>query len=280
MVSVAPEPAVPPALAAHGLGFTYPRQPAPALADVDVSASAGELVFVLGPNGSGKSTLFKLLLGVLDPARGGVRIAGEDLRRLSARAVARRVAYIPQQEQSSFNYTAWQTVLMGRTPHLRGVNQNPGPADIAAAKEAMAELRIEHLAEKGLRTMSGGERQLVMIARALAQQTPMMILDEPTSALDFGNQALVLDHLRQLADSGLLVLVSSHNPMHALQHADRILLLRGGRILGSGAPEDIGEAELSALYDTPLRIVTSPEVPGLRMCIADPAAARSRRSPR
>lgn len=250
--------------------YRYPRTPEPSLSDVSFEADGGELVFVLGPNGSGKSTLFRIVLQFLRPDEGSITVAGTPLRQLTPRDMARRVAYIPQQEVAAFNYTAWQTVLMGRTPHLGRVTQSPSPEDITAAERAMATLGIEHLAQKGMRSMSGGERQLVLIARALCQEARILVLDEPTSALDFGNQTLVLDELRALADDGLLVMISSHNPMHALQYADRVLLLKRGRIVASSGPDEITEQDLSVLYETPLRIVTLDDPAGLRLCVPVP----------
>lgn len=266
-------------LDADGLTFRYPRVPTDALAGVDLHASAGELLFLLGPNGSGKSTLFRVLLRLLRARTGTVTMDGAPLADLSPREVARRIAYIPQQESAAFNYTAWQTVLMGRTPHLDRVTQAPTPDDVAAARAAIATLRIEHLADVGLRSMSGGERQLVLIARAICQQASILVLDEPTSALDLGNQTLVLDELRRLADAGLLVVVSTHNPVQALQYGDRVVLLDAGRVVADGPPEAITSEALSDLYGTPVRVLTLDDPPGMRLCVPLPATDPERGTP-
>lgn len=225
-------------LDATGVTFSYPRRRGvrPAIDRVTFSARAGELVFVLGPNGSGKSTLFKLLLGFLRPDAGRLALDGVDTASLPARALARRVAYVPQAEQVGFDFTAYEVALMGRTPHLDRFAQRPRPADHAAVEDALVTLGIEHLADTGVASMSGGERQLVLLARALCQEAHVLVLDEPTSALDFANQSRVLGRLAALASAGYLLLVSSHNPAHALAHADRFLLLRHGRLIGDTTP--------------------------------------------
>lgn len=257
-----------------GVTYAYPgrRGSGPAVDDVSFTAGSGELVFLLGPNGSGKSTLFRLLLGLLRPTSGHITLAGADTAGLPARALARLVAYVPQTEQVSFDFTAREVALMGRTPHLDRVSQRPRPSDLAAVDSALAALRIEHLADVGVRSMSGGERQLVFVARALCQESRVLILDEPTSALDFANQSRVLARLADLAGRGYLLVVSSHNPMHALAHADRVLLLKQGRLVGAAAPQALTEADLSDLYDTPLRLLNAQGAPGVRVCLPDMTA--------
>lgn len=251
------------------VAFDYPRRRTvlPALDGVTFAADEGQLVFLLGPNGSGKSTLFRLVLGLLKPTAGQVRVGGEVTTEVPARTLARRVAYVPQNENLAFDYTAREIVLMGRTPHLARFSQQPGSDDEAATDEALAVLGIEHLAHVGIRSMSGGERQLVILARALCQGSRVLILDEPTSALDLGNQTVVLRHLRALAERGYLLVVSSHNPMHALAHADRMLLLKAGRLVADVTPDSVTEAHLSDLYDTPLRLLSTREDPSLRICV-------------
>ncbi len=249
------------------LGFSYPASQGrrAALTDVSFSAEPGQVLFVLGPNGSGKSTLFRLLLRLLRPSRGRVDCDGVDLATLSHLEMARKLSYIPQQEPLAFNYRVRDVVLMGRTPHLRG--GRPGRDDHDIAMEALTVMRIDSLADRGMRTLSGGERQLVMIARALAQQASVMVFDEPTSALDFGNQTNLLRQVRRLAGLGYLVIVSTHNPMQALQYGDQLLLLREGRVLMSGAPGEVRETDLSELYGTRIRLFDTEEVPGLRICV-------------
>ncbi len=268
---------MPASLRVTGVSFRYPgRSSRPALSDVSLSAEAGQVLFLLGPNGSGKSTLFRILLRLLRPDTGEITIAGHALDGLGAGALARLVGYIPQQATVSFNYSARDAILMGRTPHLGRLGQRPTAEDHAAVEAAMTGLAIEHLADQGMQDMSGGECQLVMIARALCQQSRILVLDEPTSALDFGNQARVLGEVRRLADEGYLVVVSSHNPQQALQYADRVLLLRAGRVLASVPVGEVTQEQLSTLYDTPLSVFSAPHDPLLRACVplSAPRSAR------
>lgn len=258
-------------LAVTDLTYGYSRRPGPpAVAGVSFGAGSGRVVFVLGPNGSGKSTLFRLLLGVLAPDTGCIVIDGHDTAGLSVRRRARLVAYVPQAEEVAFDFTARAVALMGRTPHLSTLGRRVRPADEAVAEAALDTLGIGHLADVGVRSLSGGERQLVLIARALAQQARILVLDEPTSALDFANQTRVLTELRRLAASGLTLLVSSHNPMHALSHADEVLLLKRGKLVAHAPPADLTEADLTDLYETPLRLLRADGAPDVRLCV--PAA--------
>jgi len=215
---------------------------------------AGEVVALLGPNGGGKTTLLKTLLGLL-PAQGGVvKLDGRALAEWSLPERARRVGYVPQGQASSFGYSARQVVLMGRTAHL-GLLARPGARDHAVADEALQRLGITHLAERSVHRMSGGERQLVLIARALAQQPCAVLLDEPTASLDFGNQGLVMGAMRALAAQGLGLLFTTHDPNQALRCAQRALLLREGRVLASGPVAEVIDAErLGALYGAPVEL--------------------------
>lgn len=261
-----------PRVRASGLTFRYPtrREAPPSLDAVDLTLRPGRIVFVLGPNGSGKSTLFKTLLGLLRPDAGEVLLDDIPVHRMSVRQVARSVSYIPQQEPVTFNYTVRATVLMGRTPHLEPLTGRPTARDEEIAEEAIQALGISHLADRGIRDISGGERQLTMLARALCQQGEVLVLDEPTASLDFANQDRVLREVRRLAATGLSVLISSHDPLHALRFADDLILLRAGRVDWTGPVAQLEDDHLSRLYGIPIRIAPVPDVPGLRVCIPDP----------
>ena len=221
---------------------------------ITLAAGAGAVLCLLGPNGSGKTTLFKTLLGLL-PAQGGrVLLAGQPIARLSRAEVARRVAYVPQAHAAPFAYPALEVVLMGRTARL-GLFAQPGEADLASARAALARLHIEDLADADYTRLSGGQRQLVLIARALAQETPVLVMDEPTASLDFGNQTLVLREISGLAADGLTVILSTHDPDHAFAVGTDAALLHDGSVRAKGAPADALTPEaLSAVYGVDVRV--------------------------
>ena len=216
------------------LGFSYGSTDV--LHDITFTAADGDIAAVLGPNGVGKSTLFRCVLGFLAPSEGGILVNGKDMRTLDRRAAAREIAYIPQSSEPIFNYTVLDTVLMGTTGTMN-VLQRPGRRQQEAAMQALQRLGIEALAQRGIGTISGGERQLALIARALVQNAEILIMDEPTANLDFGNQQRVLAQIRALAARGYTVLLSTHNPEHALHYAHRILALQGGHIAADGPTE-------------------------------------------
>ena len=202
----------------QNLTFSYGKQPA--LREVSFSVQKGTLTAVLGANGAGKSTLFRCLLGFLTPQAGEIRLSGRPLSAYSRREAAEKIAYIPQSSEPIFNYTVLDTVLMGTTGTMN-VLQRPGRRQQEAAMQALQRLGIEALAQRGIGTISGGERQLALIARALVQNAEILIMDEPTANLDFGNQQRVLAQIRALTTRGYTVLLSTHNPEHALHYALR-----------------------------------------------------------
>ena len=221
---------------------------------IALAAGPGEILCLLGPNGSGKTTLFKTLLGLIPALGGEVLLAGRPLDRLGRGEIATRAAYVPQAHAAPFAYPVLEVVLMGRTARL-GLFSQPGEADRAAARDALARLRIGNLAESDYTRLSGGQRQLVLIARALAQETPVLVMDEPTASLDFGNQALVLGEIAGLAADGLTVILSTHDPDHAFAVGTGVALLHEGRVRAKGAPADALTAEaLSAVYGVEVRV--------------------------
>jgi iron complex transport system ATP-binding protein len=233
-------------LAAERLDFGYPGRRVGS--DVTLQLQAGEVLCLLGPNGSGKTTLFKTLLGLLPVQGGAVKIDGVDLGGLSREAIARRVSYVPQAHAAFFPYTVREMVLMGRTAHL-GLFATPSRADREAADAAIERMGMAGLADAAYTRISGGERQLALIARALAQQASLMIMDEPTASLDFGNQVRVIDRIRALAGEGIGVLLSTHDPDHVFLCADRVAMLHGGTLLACGAPDGVmTEERLQQLY--------------------------------
>jgi iron complex transport system ATP-binding protein len=225
-----------PLLCARRLGFGYGARRVGQ--DVDLEVHAGEVVCLLGPNGSGKTTLFKTMLGLLPAQAGNVLVDGLEMGKLTRAEVARRVAYVPQAHAAHFPFRVIDMVLMGRTVHL-GLFAAPTQADRRRALEALVTLGVGELAEIEYTRISGGQRQLALIARALAQDAPAIVMDEPTASLDFGNQVIVLAEVKRLAAQGLAVLLSTHDPDHAFSISQRVALLDAGRLLAQGPPSDV-----------------------------------------
>jgi iron complex transport system ATP-binding protein len=224
--------------------------------DIDVSVCAGEVVCLLGPNGSGKTTLFKTFLGLLDRVAGTVSIAGRPIESWPREQLARHLAYVPQAHISVFPYLVLDMVLMGRTAHL-GMFSAPSEHDRERARAALRLLGIERLADREYTRISGGQRQLALIARALAQDAPVVVMDEPTASLDFGNQALVLTEVKRLAQSGLGIVLSTHDPDHAFAIGDRVVFLHAGRVVAHGAPGEVLTRQLlEQVYGVPVTIET------------------------
>jgi iron complex transport system ATP-binding protein len=243
-------------LSAHALAYGHPGRTLGR--DIDLDVQTGEVLCVLGPNGGGKTTLFRTLLGLLPTHAGTIALSGKPLDAYAPAERAKLMAYVPQAGNSAFAFSVHEVVLMGRTAHL-GLFASPGAKDIAAANAAINELNIVHLAEKAFTQISGGERQLALIARALAQASPLLILDEPTASLDFGNQTLILNEIRRLKASGRSVLFCTHDPDHALQCADRALLLHRGNVLALGIPREVvTAANLKTLYGVDVELIESP----------------------
>ena len=223
---------------------------------LDVKLKQGEVLALLGPNGSGKTTLLKTLLGILTPLAGEPTIDGTPIGRLSAGERARRIAYVPQSHTPSFAFTVETIVLMGRTAH-GNLFSAPSGADRAVAARALERFGIAALSTRPYTMISGGERQLVLLARALAQEPRFIVLDEPTASLDFGNQGKVLREMRALAASGHGVLFTTHDPNHALRAADRAFLMRSGARLAEGKVREVlTRGRLEELYGTPVEALS------------------------
>ncbi|SDM17812.1 iron complex transport system ATP-binding protein [Methylobacterium phyllostachyos] len=234
---------------------------------VSFDVAAGEVLCLLGPNGGGKTTLFKTMLGLLPARAGRIRLDGSDLGRLSRTEIARAMAAVSQAHAAYFPFTVREMVVMGRASRL-GPFAAPGRADMAAAERALATLGIGHLAGAVYTEISGGERQLALIARALSGEPRFLIMDEPTASLDFGNQARVLGQIRRLARAGIAVLFSTHDPGHALLCADRVIALHDGRLAACGpAAETVTPALLRQIYG--VDVVVAP-VPGIAAPICAP----------
>jgi iron complex transport system ATP-binding protein len=207
--------------------------------DLSLSVAPGEIVCLLGPNGCGKTTLFRTLLGLIQPMGGRVLLDGLPLPGRSRAEIARRMAYVPQAHVPPFPYQVEEVVLMGRTARMHPLAA-PSAADRAATGAALARLGIGNLAGADYSRRSGGQRQMVKIARALAQEAPILVMDEPTASLDFGNQARVLARIADLARAGgHAVILSTHDPDQAFALNARVLLMHEGAILAEGPPEQV-----------------------------------------
>ncbi len=218
------------------------------LEQIDFEAADGTVTALLGANGAGKTTLLRCILGLNAADAGEILLDNEPLRSLTGKRLAEHVAFLPQKNSRDLSLSVEDMVLMG-TAHALTPFSSPRSAELAAAQAAMEQLDIAHLAQREFAKISGGEQRLVLVARALAQGARTLIFDEPTAGLDYGNQASVLSQARRLAGRGYCVLLSTHDPQHALWYADRVLALKNGRVLGFGIPGEIITPEsLYALY--------------------------------
>ncbi|MEQ8506173.1 MAG: ABC transporter ATP-binding protein [Rhodospirillales bacterium] len=261
------------AVETRGLATGYPGHPVGR--DMNLVIDGGVVTALLGPNGCGKTTLFRTLLGLLHPQGGQVLIGGDDLTSLPRSEIAKRIAYVPQVVEGYFPFSVMDVVLMGRAPHL-GMFSAPGTEDRRVAEAALTELRIVDLARRSFTAISGGQRQLVLIARALAQEAPLIFMDEPTASLDFANQFHVLECIRRLAGAGRTIIVSSHHPDHALRFAAAAVLMKSGGVYAAGKSGDVlTGAALSDVYGIPIRITEvadSGTGQPIRVCIPDPVS--------
>ncbi|MBV9162379.1 MAG: ABC transporter ATP-binding protein [Pseudonocardiales bacterium] len=247
------------------------------LREVSLEVAEGELCCLLGPNGAGKTTLIRCLIGLLTPQSGTLRIAGHDTADLAPRQLARLVAYVPQNTTTVFPFTALDIAVMGRTPHMR-ITDRPSVGDRKAAQGMLDRLGIGHLARRSFAQLSGGERQLTMLARALVQEAPVLVLDEPTAALDYGNEVGILQVVSELVSDGRSVLMTTHQPNHALMWADRAVLMRDGSVVASGQADDVITAErLCHLYNVPIQLVSASMQGSQPELICMPAVRRVRR---
>ena len=213
------------------------------LKDVNFNADRGSLAALIGPNGAGKSTLFRCILKFLSGYEGKVMLDGQDMKDMSRPEIARKIAYIPQTSIPVFNYAVIDIVLMGMTSGLR-LLETPKKEHIRRAEEVLEGLGVLHLRDRGFGRISGGERQLVLLARAIAQDARILIMDEPTANLDYGNQLRVMERIRSLAKAGYTVIMSTHDPAQALLFADIAFVLQDGCMLASGPPKEVLTEEM------------------------------------
>ena len=225
---------------------------------IDFDVASGEFVCVLGPNGCGKSTTLKTVLGLLPPFGGSILMNGASTVDMSESERARHFAYIPQTHTPPFPFSVADVVILGRTPYVNKL-ANVSDHDMLVAYDCMELMGIADLAERPYTQLSGGQQQLVLIARALAQEPELLIMDEPTASLDFGNQQLVLAQMRALADSGTSVLMVTHDPNHALFCAHRVIVMEKGLIIADGKPGEVVRTELlRRIYHGGVRVLEVP----------------------
>lgn len=240
----------------NNLAFSYSgRADHDVFRDVSFSVGRGDVFCLLGPNGTGKSTLLKCITNVLRPHNGTILLSGRDISRLKANEAAREVGYVPQSQVSTFPFLVKDIVVMGRAPHLSMLS-SPSEEDVNIAHRAMETVGIIGISERPCTQLSGGEWQLTLIARALAQGPRTLVLDEPTSHLDIGNQMRILKVVKGLAETGLVIIMATHIPDHAFILATQVAILNHGRIQYQGAPEKvITDENMRATYGVDVRVV-------------------------
>ena len=228
------------------------------LDDISLCFESDVITSVLGPNGSGKTTMLKIMLGLLQPLSGQVLIDGTDLQTIPLKERAKLIAYVPQKHNAVFDYKVLDVTAMGRVAHS-SIFSGLSRADTKIAMESLERMGIAHLADKPYTQTSGGEQQMVLIARALAQQAKIMILDEPVTGLDYGNQIRLLKTLKELASEGKTCIKTTHYPEHALWTSGRAVFMRNGHVLASGLTSEVVTTEnLRAIYDTEIAIINRP----------------------
>lgn len=254
-----------PLLAVDHVSFAYDGRPN-TLVDVTFSVAPGELVTLLGPNGAGKSTLLNCVMSLLRPQGGTIELMGTPVTRLDQRTIAQNVAYVPQSANVTFAYDVRDYVAMGRAPFLR-LYASPSRDDYARVDAALERLGIEGLADRSYLELSGGQRQLVNVARALVQEPRLILFDEPTSALDYGNQIKVLQMVSELSDEGYSIIMTTHNPDHPILLDSSVCLLgREGRLVKGSVDDIMREDVLEGVYGSAM-VIRYVEGAGRRVCM-------------
>lgn len=223
---------------------------------VSCQADHGDVLCLVGPNGCGKTTLFRLMLGSIPVSAGSIRIDGHDTKDLSPRELANLIAYIPQYHTPIFAYTVLDVVIMGRASHFSSF-ETPKPADREAAFAALEKVNALHLANQKYTSLSGGQRQLILIARAICQSAKVFVMDEPAANLDYANHQLLIEVVADLARRGYCIVMSTHSPEHPFSVGSRVLLMKSGRVAGFGQPKQVITSEsLRAVYDIDMDVIT------------------------
>ncbi len=243
-------------LRADGIVAGYPGHPV--LHDVTLAAEAGRVTSIIGPNGAGKSTLVKCLAGLLVPDAGRVTVGAHAVADLDRRARATTIAYVPQADATRFPMTVFDTVLLGRRPYLGWV---PADEDVHRVAAAIDRVGIGALSQRGMHELSGGERQLVGLAKAIAQGTDVLLVDEPTTYLDLEHQLRVIGLLGDLAADGVTVVMTIHDLNHALAASDRIVVLDHGRVTAAGSPGIVDAGLVERVYGVACEVIDHDGIP-------------------
>lgn len=251
---------------AKNINFSYQKNGRQILNDVSLSLKEGEVMSILGPNGAGKSTLLNLIATLLTPDTGEIFLCGKDTKKMKPKEVASILSYVPQTHTPAFSYTVFNFVLMGRAPKV-GMFEKPKAEDFKLVEEVLEEVGIAKLANKPYTEISGGERQQATIARALVQEPKAILFDEPTAHLDFGNQIKTLRTIKHLSEKGYAVIMTTHNPDHAIMLGGTTAILdKQGKLTVGPAEEIITEQTLKEVYDTKLKLSYFDEA-GRLVCI-------------
>ncbi len=236
------------------LTFKYPGYDAKVLDRASLTLGKGEILCILGPNGAGKTTLLNCMAGLLKPLSGEILLCGRDIRSMKEKEIAALAGYVPQLHTPAFDYRVIDFVLMGRAPET-GLFGRPGRDDEKKCMDVLESMGLGHLAEKSYLDISGGERQQLLIARAIVQEPEVVLFDEPTAHLDYGNQHRVLKRIKQMAADGYSVVITTHNPDHALLLGDKASIVRRDGSIIQGSCEDIlTEEKLSEVYGMDIKI--------------------------
>lgn len=255
-------------LEVENISFGYPGKNE-LLHQVSLTLNKGDVLCLLGPNGTGKTTFLRCLMRINKISSGSIRIRGRDIRSITAKELAREIAYVPQATAIAFPYEVLDVVIMGRSPYLRAMCV-PSAQDKQIARDSLAKLGIAHLENQLFSEISGGERQMVLIARALTQQSSLLVMDEPTASLDYGNQARILQIISELARQNYSIIMSSHFPSHAFLTCNKVAIMKNGKILAVGNPDDIvTDSNLSSLYAAKIKVakINDEQLQGVKVCI-------------